>query len=342
MMLLLDNLISVETSAGESIAMDLGLQFDKTYQQAYDGIDVWIQEVMQLGIPSDKRVHTFGMMESLPVPELWRRGDPIPTEGTGAKRFSVVNYTYAKRIPWHREDREDSLAGDVLTYVRTLSKRMALVSPKAATEILINSATLLPAIPTCPDGAALFATTDGNSANRFGVSSGNLLTGNGTTAAQITTDFYSAVNQFSKFQDTKGEPYFEPNIGTEGYVIIAPVALRQKMVEALRAEIVYSTGGATYAAGVSNLALASGAQVKFLFTSRLDSDSTVDWYIFRSDAEVKPLFELNRRPIQEESALAEANNSDLTRNTGMEYVQFSMRRGYGCNVPFGAIKVNNT
>lgn len=337
---LLEKLISAQDSSGTDLALAIGAEFDQTYQQTYDGIDAWLSAVMDLDNPSTRRVETFGMLESMPVPELWRRGDPIPTEGTGAKRFSVVNYTYAKRIDWHREDREDTLIGDVLPRFRTLAERMALVAPKAATEIIVNSASLLPAIPNAPDGAALFSTTDGDSAARFGATNGNLLTGNGTTAAQITTDFYAAVNQFADFQDTKGEPYFEPNIGGEAYTIISPVDLRKAMIEALRAEIVYSTGGATYAAGVSNLVQASGVNLRFMFTSRLTDAS--DWYIFRDDAAVKPLFELTRRPVQEESALADSNNSDSTRNTGMEYVQYSKRCGFGVNVPFGAIKINNS
>lgn len=340
MPMLLDNLISASTSSGEELALNISAEFDRTYQQAYDGIDEWVGSVMQLAIPSDRRVHSFGMIESMPVPELWRRGDPIPTEATGSKRFSIVNYTYAKRIPWHREDREDTLIGDVLPRVRTLAKRMALVAPKAATELLVASASLLPAIPNAPDGVAMFYATDGDGNARFGYSGGNIVTGTGVTAATITVDFYSCLTAFASFEDTKGEPYFDPNIGSEEYLIIAPLALRSAMIEAFKAEIVYSVGGSTYAAGVSNLAMASGAKIKFLFTSRLTD--VKDWYIFRGDAEVKPLFELERRPVAEESALAEANNSDHTRNTGMEYVQFSRRNGYGINVPFGAIKVNNT
>lgn len=336
---LLDKLIAAKDSAGVDLALAISAEFDKTYQQSYDGIDRWLSLVMDLDRPSSRRVETYGMIESLPVPERWNRGDPIPTEGTGAKRFSVVNYTYAKRIEWHREDREDTLVGDILPRFRQLAQRMALVAPKAAVEIISNSASLLPAIPNAPDGAALFSATDGESANRFGVSGGNIITGDGTAAANVNTNFYEALQRFAEFQDTKGEPYFEPNIGAESFLILSPVGLRAAMVEAFKAEIVYSLGGQTYAAGVSNLAQASGASVQMLFTSRLSGN---DWFIFRSDAAVKPLFELTRRPVMEESALAESNNSDSVRNTGMEYVQYSRRAGYAVNVPFGAIKIDNS
>ena len=74
------------------------------------------------------------------------------------------------------------------------------------------------------------------------------------------------------------------------------------------------------------------------FTSRITDN---DWYVFRNDAPVKPIFETDRRPIMEESALTDGNNSDEVRNTGYEYVQYSLRKGFGVNVPFGGIKVNN-
>jgi len=333
---LLDNLIAAKDSSSADIALAISAEFDKTYQQKYDGLETsWLGDIMLLGNPSQRRTETFGMLESMPVPELWHRGDPIPTEGTGSKRFSVTNYTYAKRIKWHREDREDTLIGDVLPRFRSLADRMALVASKAAIEIITASASLLPAIPNAPDGVALFNATDGDSLDRFGRSGGNILSITGVTAATLRTDFYEASEAFGNFQDTKGEPYFEPGVGEEVYTVLASLANMAAFNEAFRLDLMHSVVSTTGAA-IGNTVLASGAKLQIQFTSRLSGNT---WYLFRGDAPVKPLFELVRRPVQEESALADGNNSDEVRNTGYEYIQYSKRCGFGVNVPFGAIKI---
>jgi len=45
--------------------------------------------------------------------------------------------------------------------------------------------------------------------------------------------------------------------------------------------------------------------------------------------------------VQEFTSLEGDNNSDRTRDTGEEYVQWERRAGAGIALPFGAIKVNN-
>lgn len=336
----LDNALS-----GAGTALAIRADFDTTYQNTYKGLEQYLGNVMQLAVPSDKRSETFAMIESMPTPELWHRGDPIPTEGTGSKRFSITNYTYGKRISWHLEDRQDSQLGDILPRFRALSERMALVTSKAFIEIITGTASLLPAIPTAPDGVALFYATDGESADRFGVSGGNIITGGGVTSQQlIDADFFNAAIRFGQFQDTKGEPYYEPGIQGERYTVIAGIANMRLFMAAFKAQLIHSViaGSSTTdvqtGAATDNLVLASGANVDLRFTSRITDN---DWFVFRNDAPVKPIFETDRSPIMEESALADGNNSDEVRNTHMEYVQYSLRKGFGVNVPFGVIKVNN-
>ena len=54
---------------------------------------------------------------------------------------------------------------------------------------------------------------------------------------------------------------------------------------------------------------------------------------------VKPIFSLAREGIKEESATMDT--SDYSKDTGIEFQQWHLRRGYGVNLPFGVIKVNN-
>ena len=201
-----------------------------------------------------------------------------------------------------------------------------------------GSAGPVPVFPAAPDGAVLFSATDGGGGDRFGVSGGNLITG-GTvaTAALVTTDVFKAFAQFEQFLNTKGEPLYEPDLETESYTIYFGSKNLAVFNEAFKAMIVHSVESTT-GAGVSNVIMASGVAVKLISTPR---ETTDDFYVFRTDAETKAVFETDRMPIEEESALSEGNNSDHTKNTGEEYVQYRVRKGFGINLPIAAIKINN-
>lgn len=320
---------------GNTLAAGLRSDFQETYRPIYDGVEKELGSVMALDIPTQHLTETFAYRESLPGPALWLRGDPMPEGGLGSKSYTVTHFDYARRVTWHRNDRHDNRIGDLYADARMLGGRFARLDSKAFIEILTGTASLLPAIPTCPDGAALFATTAGG-VNRFGVSSGNLLTGTGVaTAAAIMTDFYSAITQFDKFQDTTGEPYYEPDAMGASYVVYFGVGNRKLFSDAFKLNLVHSVISSTGAA-ISNTILADGINVRLVATSRITDN---DWFVFREDAPVKAIASTLLEPLREEEATAD--NSDVSRDSGLEYVQFVVRKGYLCNIPIGAIKVNN-
>jgi len=320
---------------GQTLTAGIRSDFWNSYQTTYSGVLAQLATAMRLDVPSDKRTEIYGARRTMPYPERWIQGDPIPTEGTDSVQFSVTNFQYGKRIQWHRNDRMDNLVGDLFGEARVLGSNFASLPSRLFVEVLTNSASLLPAIPTCPDGAALFATTAGGVA-RFGVTSGNLLTGSGvTTVAQIQTDFYAGLEQFASFQNTKGEPFFEPDVNDMSILVYAAVADAKIFSEAFNSHLVHSVVSSTGAA-ISNVILNSGVPVEFRFTSRL---ATGDWYMIRKDAPVKSIFLQRREPLRE--AVATEENSDQSRDTGVEYIQFVERLGIGVTDPYAMIKIDN-
>jgi len=319
---------------GETLVAGIRSDFWNTYHTDFDGVLQNLGDVMLLGVTSDKRTEIYGLRKTMPYPELWPLGDPIPEEGTDSIQFSVTNFRYAKRIKWQRDDRSDNLVGDLAGEARTLATNFLSLPSRFLAEILEGSASLLPAIPTCPDGAGLYSATDGASADRFGVSGGNIVSATGVTASAILTDFYSAITRIALFLNSKGQPYFEPDVANEAYIIYAPVTLAKAFTEAFQGPLIHSVESSTGAA-VSNAVMVSGVQVTFRFSSRF---TTNDWWVFRKDAPVKAVFLQEREPIRE--AFATEENSDWSRTTGEEYVQFIQRLGVGLNVPFATCKVN--
>jgi len=67
-----------------------------------------------------------------------------------------------------------------------------------------------------------------------------------------------------------------------------------------------------------------------------------DWYAFIGDPPKQATFYLDREGVQEESSLMEDNNSDRTRSTAEESIQWWLRSGAGIALPYGAIKTTNT
>lgn len=321
---------------GSTLAAGLRSDFQNTWRQTYDGIEKELGSVMALDVPMDRLTETFAYRESLPVPALWLRGDPVPVGGLGSVSYSATAFDYARRISWHRNDRHDNQIGNLYEDARALGARFARLDSKAFAEFLLASASLLPNIPNAPDGAALASATNGAGGDRFGVSGGNIISGSGVaTSSAIETDLFAAFARFDAFQDTASEPLYEPDLAGEGYVIYANAANRKVFTQALAADTVHSVVSSTGAA-VSNVVLASGAKVMIHFTQRITDN---DWHIFRTDAMVKPIASGLLEPLREE--VATADNSDLSRDTGEEYIQFIVRKAYWTNIPYGYIKVNN-
>lgn len=316
---------------GSTLAAGIRSDFDNTYRQQWDGVEKFLSRVMQLDVPQSHLTETFGYRESLPAPKLWLRGDPIPTGGLGSKSFSVTAYDYARKITWHRNDRMDNKVGDLKSDAMSLATRFARLDSVAFAEILAGTASMLPAIPTAPDGQALFY-----GSTRFGHANGNIYTGTGVAAVgTIQADFFGVIGRFDAFQDTAGEPLYEPSMDGGKYVIFVGSANRKLFNEAFVAENVHSVVSTTGAA-VQNVVLASGEQVTLNFTPRITDN---DWFVFREDAIVKPIFSTLREALR--SADETEDNSDAARNTGLESVQFAIRKGYGLNLPYSVIKVNN-
>jgi hypothetical protein len=327
--------------ASQVLANGLRTEFSDTYLAIQNRqADSRLSMVMDLGIGATNRVHEFAYFEAAPHMEQWVRGTTIPTDSFDSVQFSVPVYTWGRRVPWHAEDKDDDQTQSLYDMARMAGSSAALLPERFFFDLLNGSTSTLPAVPTAPDGAAFFATTDGGGANRFGVSSGNLLTGSGVASVSaIRTDYYNGIEQWKQYQDGKGQPLLADDMIDSGVIIIHAAADTEAMEETFlqrRQGEVY--GSNTAAATPSNLVQDASRNVTLWGSQRL---ATGDWYMFLKNPPKKSTFLLDRQGVQEESSLRGENNGDHTRNTGEEYVQWHRRAGAGIALPFGAIKINN-
>lgn len=299
--------------------------------------DSRLAKVMDLGIGATNRYHDFAYFEAAPHMEYWPRGSTIPTDAMDSVDFRAVVYNWARRVPWHKDDRKDDQTSSLVDVARAAGESAALLPERFFFDLLANSAGTLPAIPLAPDGAAFFATTDGGGSARFGATSGNLLTGTGiASTSTILADFYSAIEQFLLFQDGKGQPLFSSERVDAGTIIVHAAADTEAFETAFLQKRQGTIGSAS--GTPSNIVQDASRNVQLWGSSRL---STGDWYVFLQQPPKLPTFLLDREGVQEFSSLEGDNNGDHTRNTGEEYIQWERRAGAGIALPYGAIKVNN-
>jgi len=294
------------------------------------------------GLPTPK----FAYHETAPYPERWRRGDERMRDGFKSVTWTTSTYDYSVEVAWHKNDEQDDQLKGVVRKAREAGDHWGSLNARIGTQMIENGTdrTLLPGIPNAPDGAAMYSTTDGASAARFGATNGNLLTGSGTTGAYIRTDLFSAIEQFLLFQDTEGQPLWDANVIERGLLVMYPVGLMREFAEAfVQSRTVHiDTGAATTdprsGAPVTNVVMESGLQLKLYPNPRLSD--TVDWYVFLQGTNVKPLYRFDRQPLT--SHIQDESNSDEARKSGIRSVMWDARHGFGVGPVYSTIKINNT
>jgi hypothetical protein len=314
-----------------------GLQanFSHTYAKSAASSKEMVSKVMDLGQSAGARVTPLGYMESADYPEFWAYGEDIPEGTNQAVSYNVTIRRWAKRIKWFRDDVTDELthtlkqrATQLGEHYGTLHERVLfqLIQSTVDPALLPNGATML-----APDGAAPFATTAGG-VNRFGVANGNLLAGNGVaSSADLVRDYYRAIIQFTRMQDTKGQPLHTPGDSDRGILVIYGAANKEVFERAF-----YGTIQQGIAAGLSNPLKDTAKNFVLWETSRITTD---DWFVFLTGDSLKPIGQFEKEGL--ETTEADWSNSDEARTQDIGYFQAKARYGYVLNAMYQSLQINN-
>lgn len=315
----------------------LRTEFDDTYMAVRNRqADSRLAQVMDLGINTETRVSQFGYIEAAPHFDLWKRGDTVPTGAMDSVNFEVPVYEWAKRIPWHKNDRKDEQTQTLFDAARMTAESAALVPERLFFDVLRGTTDLLPDVPLAPDGLDLYAA--GSGAGRFQASGGNIVSTSGVSlSSQILADYFSAMARFAAFKDRAGgQPLWAPSVIDQGVIIIHSSedveVFEEAFLQRRQGRVLGTDAGTT----PSNIVQDASRDVDLWGTSRIP---TGEWYIFLKGSPKKAVFHLMRQDVMEASALEGDDNSDHTRDTGMEYLQWEMRSGAGAGLPYGTIQV---
>ncbi len=319
--------------SGALLAAGLQKDFANTLRKTFTGERDKLGWLTQLDLPIKTRTTTFGYYESPPHPQRVDSNTPFIMDNFKSRSYQVTTKKYKVGVGWKEEDREDEQLGKLVEQAKGAGMNFGLLHTRISMQILLGTVDplLLDAIPDTPDGAALFSTTDGDGNDRFGITSGNLLTGTGMgSSAAVRKDFFNAVEQFKSFLDTKGQPLHAASL-LEDYAFIYPVQHEQVVAEAfLQARTL--DGGAA----LTNIVMESGNKVKFWSSPYLSGNS---WFIVALQIPLKPITQGTRRALRE--IVVTMENSDKARETGQESVLYDARYTYHTNLPLQIIKNSN-
>ncbi len=310
--------------------------FTDTYRSEMPTVDAEMNLVMA-EIGGRSRTDDQAYPESAPYLSFWDYGETIQSEDFEYISYSYTHRRYGKRISWLEDDRKDEKTGTLLSQAQQLGQNVAWAKREAFFDLLLSATVFLPATINAPDGVGLFSATDGASADRFGVSGGNIITGDtlGTTQ-NILTNFYEAKAQFMQFLNTKGKKLIPQTVIDRGALVIYGAANEEIFQRAFRQTRLVDLAAADAAASESNLFHDTNTKTTLWPTELITDD---DWFIILTGTKLKPFGRSVLEAMQTDNA--NRTNSDFTRDTGEEYFQAYIRDAYFINLPYMAMQINN-
>lgn len=317
---------------GALLTQGIKNNFGYAYQSEYATIMNEINEVIA-ETTSDKISELYGAMQSALHPVRWLPETIIPSKGILSVQYRVQNRDFGRRVYLPR-NYTDEQTGTVMSIARGLGSNWVLLPERIFFQYITNSTDndLLLSVPTSVDGSALYVST-----TRFGSSSGNIVSQTSTATVQaIITDYFSIVRRYAEFQDTEGQPYWGNAAKRYGLSMFYGTSLTLVMEQAAKQLVTaLAASTATSNAGISNTILASGIQTKWVDTQRI-TDSSYYTFLRNVPNEKRPLVRQVRKGTVE--AVGNYSTSDMSRDTGEEYVQFDSREGWGSFYPISTIK----
>ncbi len=339
--------------AGRSFIPGLRSEMLGTYRRMYETARDKLARVMTLDLPSTRRTEFHFFWQSAPHMVRWIYGESMPESGFKGVRFNITNVRWGRAISWQADDRADDQTQSLLAQARGLGQSAGQLDERVLFQIMqgTTDADLLTGagadpgnedtaggVPNAPDGQSLFSTTNDGTAARFGATGGNLLTGTVPTAgptestgAEFRTDYWAVREQFALFQDTAGQPLFNPVALDAEAVLIFAANNWEGMASAFQRSVIPVSS-----AGVSSETMAAGLTPILWPSQRITTD---DMFTALTSAEIKAVFSQNRLPVTE--VIATMENSDLARQTDEESIRFKMRKGFGVAEPYALIQTNN-
>lgn len=281
---------------------------------------------------SDGAFEVYHGYDAVPVVKPWPRGTERSKDSFDEFVYYQRNFDFNLAIEWHENDENDDQTGQLVPRAREGGLRFAQLPLRAVVEMLNGSATALlteGGIPKAYDGYDLYSA---GGTTRFGVTNGNVVTGNGVgTVADVIEDYNNGMARMASFKDTTGTETLWDGPALQKPLVVAPYALKKVFESAQKAKSTHVNGGAIGAA--DNV---WAGEFDLWLEPRLTG---TDWFIFLQQSEFKTFFQQERQAIRDN--IQDFSNSDITRNTKKKAYMADWRGAWGIWVPQTSVKIDN-
>jgi hypothetical protein len=280
----------------------------------------------------------YAWKERIPFPKPWPYGKGRQHQMLEDKKIELRLIPYELTIDWDARDAEDDQLGDLKSHASMAMKRFLQLPDVLIGEYMANSASYnYNGLANAYDGVGLYSATDGDGADRFSVSGGNVITGGGVaTTAAVFQDILEARQRFLEMQEpVTGQPLHNPqNVVYNRMHFVVPPELDAVFSQLAEQERIYADPAVNTA--VSNNLLKG--KIKYTVNQRLTDAN--DWFVVLETDLWRPF--AYRAPQKPRELFATMENSDVGREYGREGVYCDLRLAIGPWCPFTTIQVSNS
>jgi len=302
----------MSTFAGKdlvSLRKGLNAAFVKAFNNSEDPSDV-MPFIMETTSNSDKE--NYGWLGQSPSMSEWV--DERKLKSLEEFDYEIVNRDYEATLSISRNEIADDQLGNVKVRIDDLARKARIHPRKLFIEALKAGTTQL-----CYDGQPMFSAshTEGKSGTQS-----NLLTGTGTTLAQLETDIETAEAEMLSYKDDTGEPW---NEGDVKLGIVCHPKMKAKFNKLNTLEQINNSSNSM-----------KGRISQITYSSRLDDET--DWYLGDVSDGMKPFIKQKRQDPKFEAMEGQSDNGFMRKkySYGVDY-----RVGFGYGLWQKMIKTTN-
>lgn len=323
--------LSVLASKIIALGKNMTREFIDNYKQQPLGERFFLEKIMLPTRPGVAKTDSVGWFGASPNLEMWEDGSEIPLANMEDFTGQIVHKAFGIGIPYNRDDVIYERSQSLLEMVRDTANKLDVLDARVLKQFADDSVdnSLYPTVPNAFDGAAMFSTTDGNGADRFGYSGGNVETGAYLdTPAEFLNGLIAVQNRAASFLDTDGQPKWSGDQLME-MVLVIPRAYADNPFKALNQPITAADSGN---AGVSNFIMNMGIKIWPYVSPRYTSKQVYCFFprvkrcFGRSDVLAPQIYESTMQ-----------SGSDVALATKQQRWQVDLLAGHYMNLPFGAV-----
>lgn len=291
--------------------LEKGLRAD--FMKAYDNGEN-PAEVMPfiLETQSTSNKEDYGWLGSAPNLSEWL--DERQGHGLLNFEYEIPNKDFEATLYVDRNAVEDDQLGAVKTRINDLAAK-ARIHPRA----LFFKQVMIGEVELCYDGQPFFSVSHKDS-DESGVQS-NLVTGAGTSLANLKADFEKSEALMMSYKDDRGEPLNEGNMKL---TVFCSEQLKAKFNELRTSKQIDSSDNSL------------NGRFDLIVSSRFSAKN--QWYLANSEGTVKPIIKQNRRNVEFNALEGNSDSGFMSKlwKYGIDY-----RVGFGYGLWQKMVKVKN-